>query len=260
MTKNHDITCLTLFSGRWHTMDAFFTGLDGIDYPKKKIHLLWCTNSDDKVFIDFLEREMAKRQKIYASVKLVIYAVRPSDWAFKDKGTGYQEHADLISNLYNNAFSYVKTEFVFSIEDDTVVPSHCIQRQFKTMLADPKCAVVVSMTFDRHNHGVLFVWDFKKAQTPRPDTGGYQIDYCLQEVRNTWGVKRVGAGGLGCTLLRMSILNTLGKPLFNERSPLSGVTGGCDIVLGMELNHRGYHVYADFDVRTLHIDSSGKVH
>tara|TARA_Y100000310_G_scaffold345707_1_gene468575 strand:+ start:8576 stop:9379 length:804 start_codon:yes stop_codon:yes gene_type:complete len=258
-----EITVLTLFAGRWHCLEAFLDGLDNLDYPKKKLHLVWFTNSDDNIFLECLEREGEKRFKDYASLQLIKAPIRPTSWAFKDQGTGYLEHANTIATLYNTAYQYVETDLLFFLEDDVLTPTHALRRFLKAYAENPLCAYISGIVFDRHNPGVYFVWDIDMAQTPRPDIKQYQHDYVLRPPRKCWGLQKIGAAGFSCTLVRTSILNRLKRPnlpIFHEKSPLSSTTGGSDICMGMELNFSGYEVYADYDVRAFHMDAESKLH
>ena len=43
-----ELTILTLFGGRWNTLDPFLKGLLNLDWPVKGLKFLWYTNAEKR--------------------------------------------------------------------------------------------------------------------------------------------------------------------------------------------------------------------
>lgn len=249
------ITIVTLFAGRYHTLEQYLEGLDNLDYPKKSIHLLWVTNSQKRMFLDILKQELERRKSDYASVRLKIVPIAETANAFVENGTGSIEHGDTIAALYNTAYQYIMTDYFLCLEDDIYAPSHTIKRFLKAM--KPPVGYVTGVVFDRHKKQ-MFGWNVVLVQ--RYLDKRVIVDYVPTKILHQFGVRKIGVGGLACTMLCTSILNTLPKPLFQAKTPLSIELIGCDLVLCLKLMLAGYHCLLDFDVRAHHYDSQGNIH
>ena len=263
--KNNAITILTLFGGRWHTLEPFLHGLLNLDWPIKNLRLLWYTNAGEQ-FVECLKMQKALLEKKGYRIDLVQDAsLPPSALISQEGGQRTNEHLYTIAALYNAAWQHVETDDVLALEDDVLPPSHAVRRLFKVMKGTPQAAVVLSCVFDRHTAGTVVAWDV--VQTPvfgGPAENPIAFKYVALQVEKPWGVRKISAGGLSCTLIRRSRMPAQMRRQhpFKVWNTIPGQEpfSGCDIVFGMEINQYGKEVYADFDVRPLHIDSKARIH
>ena len=80
------ITIVTLMAGRFYCIDAYFHGLENIDYPKDQINLVFMTNSENADFKYLIERRI-NNLKGYANQQLFTTdSVPPSSNAFVENG------------------------------------------------------------------------------------------------------------------------------------------------------------------------------
>jgi len=255
-----ELTILTLFGGRWHTLEPYLHGLLNLDWPVKGLKLLWYTNAEER-FAKCLkwQAQMLKR-KGYRIRLIHDKSLPPAARVFHDGDQRTEEHLNAIAALYNAAWQYVETDDVLFLEDDVLAPSHALKRLTKAMEEHSKAVIAASCVFDRHNEGVVFVWDVVQVYSP----GSPKPLYQLAQVGQPWGVRKVSAGGFSCTLIRKSRLPALlGRKLpFRVRHSIEGKEhiGGCDLSLCLEAEEYGGETYADFDVRGLHIDSKAHIH
>lgn len=257
-----EVTILTLMSGRWYSMEPYLSGITNLDYPKCKINVLWYTNAQDNTFLRFAgEKAVWLKNLGFCSVRLVIdQTVKVSGNTHTEGGLRTIEHAIAIASLYNSAWNMVnKDNPVFFIEDDIVVPSHSIKKLLSD-LSSNGAFYVCGVQFDRHKNQ-MFAWMVDKEPL------GYRYTksptYVAYPPRETWGLRPIGAGHLGCTLIEpRRIPRSLRKPLFRPQSKINGAKHfiGCDIVLCVEGQIAGGKCLIDYDVRAFHYDSNGIPH
>ena len=255
-----EVTILTLFGGRWHTLEPYLYGLLNLDWPVKELQLLWYTNAEER-FAECLRWQSQLLKKKGYRIRLIHdRSLPPAARVFHEGDQRTEEHLNAIAGLYNAAWQYVETDDVLLLEDDIIATSHALKRLVKAMEDHPKAAIVTSCVFDRHNAGVVFVWDVVRGYSP----GSPKPLYQLAPVGQPWGVRKVSAGGFSCSLMRRSRLPALlGKKFpFKVRHGIEGKEhiGGCDLSLCLEAEEYGGETYADFDVRPLHIDSKAQIH
>jgi len=254
------ITIVSLLCGRYYCLEGYFESLKRLDYPKDKIKVKILINTDDEMFIKLVNVLINEIKKDYIEIEVVVESeIEPSNLAYREKDELSGEmHADNIAKLYNIAFKNINTEYVFSLEDDEFCPSNALSNLMKVM-EDPEVAYVTGVAFCRHN-GTMFLHDLKgKRVFPEGDDCN-EVTLRPVPVKKFWGVREIGMGGLGCTLVRMSDLKALPQPIFKHKSNLIGAMG-CDLVLCVELRELlKKKVMVDFDIRVLHMDSKGRVH
>ena len=252
------ITIVTLLAGRFYSLEAYFWGLSIIDYPKEEINLLLMTNSKDKNFIDKIEKKIGELK--YKSIRfLKTEIVPPSRNAYLERGIHQKEHAITIAFLYNEIYQHIETEYFLFLEDDIIAPSNAIKGLLPCF--GEKVGYVCGTQMCRHNTG-LFIWDLGYKNTFPDDDKCQEKSYYGEDIKEQWGVKEIGLGHFGLTMLRKSICDKIPKPIFKPFSdyPDSGALKGCDMVLCFELDRLGYKKIANFDVRGLHMDSKSKIH
>lgn len=256
--ENHfeKVTILTLLSGRWQTWDAYWHGIENLDWPKDRLEVIFYTNATDS-FVRFLQNHLEKYLKMGWNIRLYRdESVGTSENAFIDRGKGQMDHAVIIASLYNSAVKCVRTRKVFFVEDDIYIPSHSLKRLMEDLSSHPEACYVAGVQFDRHKSG-MFLWDLHK----QPKGYAYR-DYPVWTTSvplKTWGVQKIGLGHLGCTLIDKSKVRNGHQSFFRPKVFQKGADHfiGCDIVFCFENQGR---CYADYDVRAMHYDAQGHPH
>ena len=256
---NNEITLVTLCAGRFYALEAYFWGLSIIDYPKDKIHLLFMSNSDNDDFIHLIERHI-ELLKGYASIRFIkTDIVKPSSNAFIENGVHTNQHAETIAKLYNEAYKYIDTEDFLFLEDDVIAPSNAISGLLPCFEED--VGYVCGTQMNRHGgvNATLFMWDLAYKRIYPDGDNCNDKTHQVVDIRKPWGIREIGLGHFGLTMLKKSICEKLPKPTFKPFWS-DGNLKGCDMVLCLELDKLGYKRMANFDVRGLHLDSTGKIH
>ena len=108
----------------------------------------------------------------------------------------------------------------------------------------------------------VFIWDLGYKNVFGDNDVCQEKSYYGMDLRKPWGIREIGLGHLGLTMLKKSICEKLPKPIFKPYSDYSdsGALKGCDMVLCLELDKLGYKRMANFDVRGLHMDSQSRIH
>ena len=251
------ITIVTLMAGRFYVMDSYFYGLENIDYPKDQINLVILSNTDNEDLRYLMQRRVDALEG-YANKQLFFTdKVPPSSNAFVEDGRHTTEHGDTIAALYNEAYTHVHTEDFLLLEDDIIAPSNAITGLMKCY--EEGVGYVCGVQMDRHHHQ-MFMWDLVKTRVYPDGDSCDSVQYAPADVRRPWGIREIGLGHFGLTLLKKSIVDEVGNPPFKRSSPMCGSLVGCDMVYCLDMERLGYKRICNFDVRGLHMDSKGKIH
>jgi hypothetical protein len=245
-----EISVLSLFIGRMYSLDKYFESLDKIDYPKKRIHLIWHDTSHIPLCEKSLNRQLAKIAPKYASVKLIVCPDK--HYHFEEKEWGA---LDAITNAYNHCLDYALGDYALAFEDDIWADSDLLKRLIDTF-KDPKVRVAAPKIYPRpsvlYPEGNVIAWNFKKVEI----FPGEGIEFSHEIVRIKDDEKNeiidVGATHLGFTLIDMKWLKEV-----KFSSGYKGIQSGCDVVLGYTANVQGYKVMLDKGRKLRHYDIDG---
>ena len=248
--EEEEITVVTLFCGRFHTLAPYMWQLANMDYDKKKVHLVFYCTSINKYYKKLLKTAFYKISDYYASARLVFDdSIHPSPLAYSEKSKDSDLHMENIPRLYKKAFSMVNTRYFFSLEDDQVSPSHIVKR-FLRLIKIQKVASVCGIAFDRHTDTqVPVAFDFFINPEGNRIVGEFVRDrnFCLTPV---------GSAGFGTTIFDKERIQDIElTQRLDEASDLLG----CDVTFGYQANKLGRIVLVDWDVRSYHIDSTGAI-
>lgn len=258
-----NIHLITLLSGRWQTFEPYLESLKALDYPRENLNVIWYTNADSN-FCRFLQQRAGEIANMGFRVKLFQdQSVPVSENAMKENGQRPAEHAIVIAALYNNALNSIRKGNwgrVFFLEDDISCPSDTLIRHNNTLDRNPDAAYVTSVVFDRHSPEI-FAWDYELV--PKGYSNLEHETYRSKPPQRTWGVQDIGLSGLACTLIDFSRFpKAMKKPYFKPQVRLKAAEHfvGCDIVLCFTLGRHKVRRLMDWNIRTLHYDSTGKPH
>jgi len=254
------ITIATLLAGRYYSLEAYLYGLTNIDYPKDKIDLLFLTNSDDKDF-KFLFKNKLEELKGYNSIRFKeTDIVPPSSNAFIENGVHTAEHAEVIAKLYNELYSHIETETFLFLEDDIIAPSNAISGLLPHL--NGNAGYVCGVQIDRHqkSNNSIFMWDLIKRRVYPEGDSNNTVTYAASDIRKPFGIRKIGLGHFGLTLLKKSVCEQISKPIFKPNMATAGALVGCDMVFCIELEEKGFKKICNFDCRGHHLDSLGRIH
>jgi hypothetical protein len=261
--RREPVTILSLFCGRWQTLEPFLYGLAHLDWPKSEMRLLWYTNAPEMFARNLISIAEAKRKEGYDVTVVWDESLPPSGLSYRDGVTDVSNHPNTIAAIYNAAWAHVKTARVLFLEDDVVAPSFTLKR-FSRILAEHKSAAMANcMIIDRHGgSSELGLWDV--AEEMLCTDGEIKTLRNVGRPRITYGTRRVAAGGFCAALVDRSRLprSLQATAPFKAHVKWGGWApiAGCDKIFGLEITNDGGEVYADYEVRPLHIDSTGTPH
>lgn len=226
-----------------------------------------------------LHPEYGARQQTWESVKNAIAAYDgPVDWVVSSGDNPHDEPYDNITHQHNKARRMVLDDgydALLSIEADMIVPEHTIQA-----LIDADADIAYGLYVWRHR---LKRWS---AYSEIGLFGGYSLTLDPDRARQLWGqVVDVAGLGMGCTLIRRNVLETLkfrlyeGKPgdwlidAYADEARAYKKTLGMELdlhsahkeffcddwMLALDAGHHGFTQRAHLGVACGHVNGDGSV-
>jgi len=260
------ITIVSLFSARWASLSFYLQGLKTLDYPKDRLRLLWycCAN---EVFFDTL-KIISESLKGYEDKQVIhddsipISPIAHAEINFKEDAEvqlmNYILQLNTIAALYNAVFSYVKTDYVFSLEDDILAQPQNLKNLLSIIESHPKAVEAIAAIQCRHNKDTIVLWDLKQA--PQYHRGKIKMVKVLTPVAKPWGIRKVAAGNLGAALFKRSrcpkVFKKKGGPFRASEKPRNfDKPYGVDNLIALDIWKYGGEVYGSFEDRPYHISS-----
>jgi len=263
------VTIVSLFSGRFGCLSHYLYGLENLDYPKDRLRIVWYCGGHE-AFFNTLEL-CGKALEGYDDVQvyyddtipmspLAFSEIKPKD-SEEARITGYILQLNTISAMYNAAWQYVDTDYVFSVEDDILLPTHTLKRFIGIMEIHPKAAEVIGSIQCRHFRNVIGLWDLREIPQLNKN-GRIKMVKAIQPFSKPWGVQKIAGGNLGVTLFKRSRCPKVLKKKLPFRATVKhrnmNKPYGVDILVSLDIIKNKKEVYGDFETRPYHIDSQGK--
>lgn len=152
-----------------------------------------------------------------------------------------------IADLHNRFADNVRAEYVFGMEDDSIVPPDALMRLLKIALEkqeDFGCAYGVEL--GRHSVPYVGIWSVDDVVNTTKMTS----------LMPSSGVQEVDAGGFYCFLTPAELYTMhYFQPYTDEDSWLSGA--GPDIEYGLYLRTFGFKNYVDWGLNVKHLTEFG---
>lgn len=143
-------------------------------------------------------------------------------------------------------------DYVFAIEDDTVVPPHALTNLFE-LLDQPNTAYVSGVELGRWNTPYIGAWRVDDVYNP---TKVSSLMPALVDNMSLYLHHQVDAGGLYCALIDADLYKMHQFQPFDNQ----GKNGlGCDVNFGLYLRQQGYKCLIDWGVQCDHIGDKGSV-
>lgn len=141
-----------------------------------------------------------------------------------------------IAAIHNELKHMVDTEFVLSVEDDTIVPYDALTKMFHFVGYYPRIGFVTGIELGRWGYTHIGAWRVNNLQNI---TEIKSISLCE-------GVMPIHASGLYCCMFRTK------DYLEHEFKPFENVLGP-DFDFGVALCNKGYQAYVDGSIRCAHM-------
>ncbi len=149
-----------------------------------------------------------------------------------------------IANVHNEIKKYLqKSEFVFGIEDDTIVPTYALKRLLRQYQTKSNAGFIQGAQIGRWGVPYVGAWKADDIYEPTKFTTQLPSDE-LQEI---------DAGGLFCFLTRFE---TYAK---HEFKTFDNNALGPDVNFGMSLRQQGMRNFVDWGIKTKHYNRNGDI-
>lgn len=246
-----ELSMVSLFIGRDYSIDKYFQSIQELDYPKKKIHLIWHDTSHDEAFEKKLENWIIYHEREYASTQLI----KCGDPHYHFEEFMWQAY-DKITDAYNHTRHYLKGDYMFCHEDDILAPPNSLRKLLQILYNDPNVKAASSKNMFRPSTKVgnrPIAWNFKGAEVfPGESIREYTKESLAFSSDRNSGVEYIGSAHLGCTLLDGEWVRQNAFYTANKSSAM-----GCDAMIGMSMQEQGFRYAIDWGLKTTHVDVGG---
>lgn len=150
-----------------------------------------------------------------------------------------------IADIHNEIKKYVnKCQYVFLLEDDTVIPLNTFEKMIKNYSQFPHAGFISGVQVGRWGFTALGVW---KVDNPYDVT---KITSQLPDQNPLIG--EVDATGMYCMMTKWELYQSVSFQPFNDWL-------GPDVHYGIELRKEGYRNYVDWTINTTHLTKKEEI-
>lgn len=155
-----------------------------------------------------------------------------------------------IAEIHNQARTLIAHTggFVFSVEDDTLVPRASLQKLLRVALSKSAHGIVQGVELGRWGVPYVGAWTADDVYNPTQLTSLMNISPVPDDLKPT----PIDAGGLYCTLIRADLYK---QHVFTCKNGL-----GPDVNLGLEARRLGYENFIVWQVPCTHLTLRGRSH
>jgi len=148
-----------------------------------------------------------------------------------------------IADIHNELKVLIKNaEYIFLIEDDTIVPTNALAKLLHHYLTMPSMGIVSGIQIGRWGFDHIGAWLVDDIYSPN----------AITSVKLEEGLQQVDATGLYCCLTRAEhYLRFNFEPFMNALGP--------DVAFGVYLRQQGYLNYVDYSIKCDHITAKEKI-
>ena len=210
------------YDGKDYCYKPFADSIKKLSYPKKCYHHLWVDNSKDNLYAKKLRKDGHHVHRVGRGNN-----ARESVARAQEYGRRYA-----IKNGY---------DYVFSLESDIMPPQDIIQE----LLKDAKDIVGALYLIGKADYKVPCV----TVQEKNPISGLHGTRVLRPEEFNKYynnGLQQVAHCGLGCTLIKTTVLEQI---VFHYFPDLRGYS---DIYFANDVNALGYRIFLDTHILVPH--------
>jgi len=226
-------TTILLLISRAEYLDEMFECLDKLKCDVSEMALLCIVNGEADLFVKARNLcEMSKFSERLCIQERPLTKIRQYDIGGRRKR---------ISRLHNVAREHVNSQYVFGIEDDTIVPFYALEMlgQYYT----DEVGMIEGVEMGRW--GVPYIGAWKADSIEQPTE--------LVSLPMSEGLVEIDAGGFYCFLTRSEFYKA------HHFKPFDNNGLGPDVDFSMALRQRGMKNYALFDVECIHKGTTADV-
>lgn len=221
-------TTILLLVSRREYLDEVFEALDKLKCDTTETALLCIVNGEADVFVDARNRtELSKYGESLA------IQVKPKGKLRQFDISGRRKR---IASLHNEAKQYITTDYVFGVEDDTIIPPNALEKLGEQYLENTGMIQGVEMG----RWGVPYIGAWKADDIYEP------TEITSLELSDKTEVMH--AGGFYCFLTRADYYKE------HDFKPFDNNGLGPDVDFSLSLARKGLENLTDFTVRCIHKD------
>lgn len=149
-----------------------------------------------------------------------------------------------IATIHNELKQYlVNSEYIFGIEDDTIVPPHTLNRLLRDYQSKPHAGFIQGAEIGRWGVNYIGAWQVDDIYDSKQFTSLQKGD----------GLQEIDAGGLYCFLTKTETY------LAHEFKPYKENVMGPDVDFGMALRQQGMRNYINWNIKCKHYNRNGGI-
>lgn len=219
-------TTVVLFVSREQFLDEIFDSLNKLECDISNTALLCIVNGEADIFLKVRNYcEMSKYAERLCIQEKPKQKIRQFDIGGRRRRIAY---------LHNLAKEHINTEYLFGVEDDTVVPPDALTRLGQQMVDG--VGMVEGVEMGRWGVPYIGAWIVDNIDEPNEIVSMHKAD----------GVVDIDAGGFYCFITKSEYYKE------HEFKPFDGNGLGPDVDFSLSLRRKGLKVLADFDVECVH--------
>lgn len=220
------MTTILLLVSREEYLYDVFKSLEDLECDLNKTHLLCIVNGDNHLFVK--TRNLVEISKYKERLTL---QVKPKEKLRQYDISGRRQK---IADLHNFAKEHIKTNYVFGVEDDTIIPSNALIKLGESLTND--VGMVEGIEMGRWGVPYIGAWHANNVEQPEQFTS-------LPLIK---GITDIDAGGFYCFITRAEDYKA------HNFKPYDNNGLGPDIDYSLSLRQKGLRVLADFDIKCIH--------
>lgn len=225
-----EVTLFCPFTRDW-MVDRWTKSIEALEFDQAKLRLVILVDSDDI--------ELCAELGAWASGQdFHSYAVT---YTGKPKRQLYDHSAELRRNMIVKMKEHSKqlighSEFVFGIEDDTIVPPDSLKKMLAFMRQNQNVGFIQGAEVNRWGFKVMGAWRCDDLAVPtRMGTLPFKDE----------GIEEIDGGGFYCYLTRTNLYKFV-------KYQNNGIPFGVDVSYGIALRELGYQNYIDWSIKCEH--------
>lgn len=207
-------------------LDQIFESINNLDVRFWKTKLYISVDGDKALFDKVMSYE----------TKMPKYVVK----LFDEPAVTIEERRERIAEHHNWFSREIDTDYVFGMEDDSVVPSDAVMKMVPYFTRDLNTGIVYGVELGRWGVPYVGIWKVDNLENPT------KIDSVMP-----YETTEVDSGGLYCFMTQ----GILYKSHWFRATEYCGP----DIDFGIETKKRLWHVIVDWSINVEHLTSGGLV-
>lgn len=226
-------TTIVIPVSRLDFLERVYAGLELMTAPKDT-NLLTIVDGDKDLYVR--ARNLTESSKFKERL-CVQYSTK-----LKISRTSQSIRRTRIAEIKNFSKDFIKdVDFVFSTEDDTVVPPHALSRLLKNYDAYGYAGMIQGVQIGRWGMSYVGAWKFDDIYRPTK----------LSSLLPSQGITEVDAGGFYCYLTKAE------NYLAHIYEPFAQNAMGPDVNYGLWLRREGFKNYTDWSIKCGHFNKDG---